>query len=104
MDTGHLVDQTIERIRSSAIAELRTIANGNSQETMTSEEIVDWVLRRTSDELKEALNGYLDGQNEQDSWWDGYDSVEFTEVFRGGMPEDGLLPRYKKDVHGRRNR
>ncbi len=74
------------------------MAQGQTQENMTSEEViavVDWVLRRTSDELKDALgNGYPDGRSERDSWWDGYGSEGFTEVFRGGMPEDGLLPRY----------
>jgi hypothetical protein len=56
MGTDDLIDQTIERIRASAIAELTTTANGNSQEIMTSEEIikiVDWVLR-------DATNGLVD--------------------------------------------
>ncbi len=101
MGTDDLIDQTIERIRASAIAELTTTANGNSQEIMTSEEvikIVDWVLRDASDSVKEALNsGHLDGQNERDSWWDGYGSEGFVEVFRGGMPEGELLPRVRKD-------
>ncbi len=63
---------------------------------MTPEEvvnIVDWVLREVSDELKDAL----DKQTEQDSWWGGYGSEGFVEVFRGGMPEGELLPRVRKD-------
>ncbi len=97
MEPADIIDQTIAAIRASTIDEIRTMANGNSQETMTPEEvvnIVDWVLREVSDELKGALNsGYLDGQNERDSWWDGYDSEGFKEVFRGGMVGDRLLPR-----------
>ncbi len=72
MEPADLIDQTIAAIRASTIDEIRTMANGHSQETMTSEEvitIVGWVLREVSDELKGALNsGYLDGRNEQDSW------------------------------------
>ncbi len=98
MEPADFIDQTITRIRASTIDEIRTMANRNSQENMTPEEvvtIVDWVLREVSDSLKDALNSeYLDGQTEQDSWWDGYDSEEgFTEVFRGGMVGDRLLPR-----------
>ncbi len=97
MEPADIIDQTIAAIRASTIDEIRTMTKGNSQETMTPEEvvnIVDWVLREVSDELKGALNSeYLDGQTEQDSWWDGYDSEGFTEVFRGGMVEDRLLPR-----------
>ncbi len=97
MEPEDFIDQTITRIRASTIDETMTMAKVNSQETMTPEEvitIVDWVLREVSDALKDALNsGYLDGRNERDSWWDGYDSEGFTEVFRGGMVEDRLLPR-----------
>ncbi len=97
MEPADFIDHTIAAIRASTIDEIRTMTKGNSQETMTPEEvvtIVDWVLREASDELKDALNsGYLDGQTEQDSWWDGYDSEGFTEVFRGGMVGDRLLPR-----------
>ncbi len=55
--------------------------------------IVDWVLREASDSLKDAL----EGQAEQNSWWGGYGSEGFVEVFRGGMPEGELLPRVRKD-------
>ncbi len=101
MESADFIDQTIARIRASAIAELRTMANEQPQKNMTSEEIVlivNWVLREASDSLKDALgSAYLDGQSEQDSWWDGYGSEGFVEVFRGGMPEGELLPRVRKD-------
>jgi delta 1-pyrroline-5-carboxylate dehydrogenase len=92
MEPADFIDQTIATIRASTIDEIRTMAKGNSQETMTPEEvitIVDWVLREVSNDLEDAL----DKQAEQDSWWDGYDSEGFTEVFRGGMVGDRLLPR-----------
>ncbi len=98
MGTDDLIDQTITTIRASAIAKLRVMAQGQSQETMTPQEVVnilDWVLKEASDSLKDALgNGDLHGQN---SWWDGYVSNGFVEVFRGGMPEGELLPRVRKD-------
>ncbi len=101
MGTDDLIDQTIARIRASAIAELRTRANGHPQESMAKEDviyIVNWVLGEASDALKDAFNsGHLDGQTEHDSWWDGYGSEGFVEVFRGGMPEGELLPRVRKD-------
>ncbi len=101
MEPADFIDQAIARIRASAIAELRTMANGHPQKNMTPQEVVnvvDWVLREVSDSLKDALgNAYLNGQTEQNSWWDGYGSDEFVEVFRGGMPEGELLPRIRKD-------
>jgi hypothetical protein len=96
MEPKDLIDHTIAAIRASTIDEIRTMANGHTQKTMTPEEvvnIVDWVLREVSDELK----GALDKQTEQDSWWGGYGSEGFVEVFRGGMPEGELLPRVPKD-------
>jgi hypothetical protein len=97
MKPADIIDQTIAAMQASTIDDIRTMAQRHSQENMTPEEvvnIVDWVLREVSDELKDALNsGYLDGRNERDSWWDGYDSEGFTEVFRGGIVEDRLLPR-----------
>ncbi len=101
MGTDHFIDQAIARIRASAIAELRTRANGHPQESMAEEDviyIVNWVLGEASDALQDALgNGYLDGQTEHDSWWGSCGSERFVEVFRGGMPEGELLPRVRKD-------
>lgn len=101
METEHLIEQTIAAIRASAIAELRMMEHGHAQDMMTPEEVintVDWVLREASDALKDMLgDGYLDGQSEQDSWWGDQYQDEFTEVWRGGMVGDRLLPRTRKD-------
>ncbi len=100
MEAEHIVEQTIATIRASAIAELRMIAHGHPQESMTSEEIikiVDWVLWEASDALKNALNGYLDEQREQGDWWNGYGTPEH-EFFRGGLTKDYPLPRTPKDA------
>ncbi len=67
MEPEDLIDHTIALVRASAIIELRMMAQGPPWENMASEEVVTvvgWVLRRTSDELEDALtSGYLDGQN-----------------------------------------
>ncbi len=100
METEHLIEQTIATIRSSTIAELRMMANGRPQETMTSEEvisIVDWVLWEASNALKNTLNGYLDEQREQYQWWNGY-GTPGHEYFRGGLTKDYPLPRTRKDA------
>jgi hypothetical protein len=100
MEPEDLVEQTIAWIRASTMEELRMMAHGQPQETMTSEEIikiVDWVLWEASDALKSALNGYLDEQREQGDWWNGYGTPEH-ELFRGGLTKDYPLPRTPKDA------
>jgi hypothetical protein len=100
MEAEHIVEQTIATIRASAIAELRMIAHGQPQETMTSEEIikiVDWVLWEASDALKNALNGYLDEQREQGDWWNGNGTSEHESSF-GVVLQRLSVPRTPKDT------
>jgi len=75
---------------------LRMMALEQSQETMTSSEvieIVEWVLQEVSDALKNAVTGYLDQQGD---WWNGYGTTG-REFFRGSLTEDYPLPRHQKD-------
>ncbi len=100
MEPKDLIDHTVSTMRASMSIELGKLAQGQTEGTVTSEiiNIVDRVLQKTSDELKDALNsGYLDGQNERDSWWDSCDPNGFNGVFRGGMPDGQLLPRIRRD-------
>jgi hypothetical protein len=96
MEPEHIVEQTIAMIRVSTIDELRMMALEQSQETMTSSEvieIVEWVLQEVSDALKNAVTGYLDQQGD---WWNGYGTTG-REFFRGSLTEDYPLPRHQKD-------
>ncbi len=97
MEPEHLVEQTIATVRASVIAELRTMANGHPQETMTSGQvinIVDWVLQEASDALKDALGS----ETEQNRWWADLYQDGHIEYFRGGITKDYPLPRVRKDV------
>ena len=101
MEPRDIIDQTIATVRASTIAELRMMANGRPQGTVTLEEvtdIVDWVLQEASDALKAALdNGGLDEQPQPDRWWDNPYEDGPTEYFRGGITKDYPLPRVRKN-------
>ena len=96
MESEDLVDRTIATVRASMIAELRTMANGHPQETMTSGQvmnIVDWALGEASEALKDALGS----ETEQNRWWNDPYQDGPTEYFRGGITRDYPLPRVRRD-------
>ncbi len=89
-----VVEEIIARIRSTKNIELASGENGSPDRNFTQRDVADAVdraLLEVFQALKESLD--FDDQDEQNSWWHGYFPEGPADFFRGGLTEEGLLPR-----------
>jgi len=97
MKPQEIANQTVATIRASKNVELRMAANEHPEVTMTLEDtanVVDQALQGTLLALVDDLgNEDEDGQSERDSWWAGYPEGHPYDWRKGGIPEEGWLPR-----------
>lgn len=97
MKTEEIVRQTIERVRAFKNIELRMAANEHPQQVVSLEdvaEIVDGVLEEARQTLTEALGSKgQDEASERERWWGEPEPGPYDIYFKGGLPEQGYLPR-----------
>lgn len=96
MRTEEIVRQKLETIRASKNLEYRMAANEHPQHMVSLEdvaEIVDAALQEVSQALTEALAS--EGQDEASEaarWWGEPEPGPYDQ-FKGGLTEEGYLPR-----------
>ena len=97
MEPAEIVSQTIERIRASQNIKFRRAANEHPQHMVSLEEVADIVdasMYEISQALTEALGSEgQDEASERERWWHGSEPGPYDIYFKGGLPEQGYLPR-----------
>ncbi len=97
MEPAEIVSQTIERVRASKKAEIRMAANEYPEQVVSLEDVadvVDLALQEVSAALTDALGS--EGQeeaSERERWWGEPEPGPYGIFFKGGLPEQGYLPR-----------
>ncbi len=89
-----VVEEIIARVQATQTLELASNPNESSDQIFTQKDVADAVdkaLLEVSWALKDSLD--FDDQDEQNSWWHGYFPEGPADFFRGGLTEEGLLPR-----------
>ncbi len=94
MEPAEIIRQTIERVRVAKNVELRMADNEHPQQTVTLEELAE-IVDGTLEEARQALMEALDSeeQDEAERWWGKPEPGPYGIFFKGGLPEQGYLPR-----------
>ncbi len=89
-----VVEEIIARVQATKNLELASNPNKSSDQIFTQKDVADAVdraLQEVSQALRKTLD--FDDQDEQNSWWHSYFPDQPSDFFRGGLTEEGLLPR-----------
>jgi len=99
MEPAEIVSQTIERVRAAKNIEYRMDSNELPQQVVSLEDVADIVdagLQEVCRALMEALDSEgQDEASEAERWWGGSEPEPgpYGIFFKGGLPEQGYLPR-----------
>ena len=94
MKPEEIVAQTIEMIRAAKHVEYRMAAYEHPEQVVRLQDAADMVdatLQEVSQALIEALDS--EGQDEAARWWGEPEPGPYGIFFKGGLPEQGYLPR-----------
>ena len=97
MEPAEIISQTIETMRTMKNVEFRMAANEHPEQVVSLEDvadIVDAALQEVSAALTDALGS--EGQeeaSERERWWGEPEPGPYGIFFKGGLPEQGYLPR-----------
>ncbi len=89
-----VVEEIIARVQANKNLELASGENKSSDQIFTQKDVddaVDRALLEVSQALKDSLD--FDDQDEQNSCWHSYFPDQPSDFFKGGLTEEGLLPR-----------
>ena len=98
MEPAEIVRQTIETILAAKNVEYRKAAHEHPDHRVSLEDVAD-VVDATLQELSQALTEALgsegqDEASEREKWWQGSEPEPGPySQFRGGLTEEGYLPR-----------
>ncbi len=97
MEPAEIISQTIERVRASKNVWFSMAANEHPDHRVSLEEVAD-VVDSAFEEVSQALIDALgserrDEASERERWWGEPEPGPYGIFFKGGLPEQGYLPR-----------